>query len=176
MVDLGFYERVLPVRSRGRTLLNRILIITAYILSLLIWIGAAYRSELSPAIILVVALAISAVAFFVFRRNDAEYEYSISESEATLAKIYGKSKRREIFSAEAKSILLIAPYNEDSLKKAEEYHPAETYSVYSAEAEENVWLMVFENEEEDNILFIFEANEEATRLLRKLKPSAMTFR
>ena len=62
------------------------------------------------------------------------------------------------------------------MKKAEDYRPAETYDVHPEGAQTDLWLMVFENEKEENILFIFEAEEEATRLLRKLKPSAVTFR
>ena len=176
MVDLGFYEKVVPATGRKKTLLHKVLIIIGYIIALLIWIGAAYSGGISPTVILIVALAMSCVTFFLLRRNDAEYEYAISETAVTLAKIYGKSKREELFSAEAESILLIAPMNEMNIKNAEDYRPAETYRVHPEEVTENLWLMVFENEKEKNILFIFEAEEDATKLLRKLKPSAMTFR
>ena len=176
MVDLGFYEKVVPASGKRKTLLRRALIIIGYILALLVWIGSAYSGEISPALILLVALAISGVAFLLLRRSDAEYEYSISESSVTLAKIYGKSKRKELFCAEADSILYIAPHNEINMKKAEDYRPAETYDVHPEGAQTDLWLMVFENEKEENILFIFEAEGEATKLLRKLKPSAVTFR
>ena len=176
MIDLGFYEKVVPATGKKKTLLHKALIIIGYILALLIWIGSAYSGGISPTVILLVALAMSCVTFLMLRRNDAEYEYAISETAVTLAKIYGNSKREELFSAEAESILLVAPMNETNIKKAEDYRPAETYNVYPAEATQNLWLMVFENEKEEKVLFVFKAEEEATKLLRKLKPSAMTFR
>ena len=105
-----------------------------------------------------------------------EYEYCISEHEITLAKIYAKRRRKEIFSAEAKSILFIAPATDDNIKKAREYRPAEQFNVYSANTESKLWLAVFENEKEENTLFIFEAEDSITKILRSLKPSALTLR
>ena len=175
MIDLGFYEKVVTVSGRGKSLFVRILIITAYILSLTLWIVGAYSGGVSPVIILLVSLAISGVTFVLLRRNDIEYEYAISDTTVTLAKIYGKSKRKELFSADSGSILYVAPYNESNINKAQSYRPVETHSIYSPNTEEKLWLMVFENEEEKNVLFIFEAEDEVSKILKKLKPSVLTF-
>lgn len=176
MTDLSFYENVLPSPNKKKNTIIKIALILLYALVAAIWILSAFISKYNPAIILFVIALLSLALWLILRRFNVEFEYSVSDSEITLAKIYGKSRRKEIFSADADDILLIAPETEENIKKAEAYQPRAKYRMCSQNTEKKVWIVVFENDDEDKFLFTFEAEDYVTKILKQLKPSAISFR
>ena len=176
MVELGFYEKVIKAQNTWKLLLYKITIIAVYtITTILLFISALFNAT-TPALAFVLIAILSLALYIILPKISPEYEYCISETSITLAKIYGKSRRKEIFEAPSGSILFIAPKNETNMKKALDYHPTEQYDIYTSSTDCGIWLAVFENEDEEKTLFVFEAEDSATKILRVLKPSAMTFR
>lgn len=176
MVELGFYERVIKPQNTGKMLFTKIIIIAVYAITALSLVISALFNATAPALAFVLIILLSAALYIIFPMISPEYEYCISETAITLAKIYGKRRRKEIFEAPSDTILFIAPKNEANIKKALDYRPAEQYDIYNSDSELEIWLAVFENEKEEKTLFIFEAENSVTKILRVLKPSAMTFR
>ena len=175
-MELGFYERVIRSTNRKRLAVYKVLLAVLYGLVAVGFLLWALVSGRSAALVVVVLVLIGAVALISIRRIDPEYEYAINSSYITLAKIYGKRRRKEIFETSAEKLLFVAPLNEDNMKKALGYHPKEQYDVYLSSSGIPIWLAVFEDTDEENILFVFEAEEEAIKLLRKLNPSVITYR
>lgn len=176
MVELGFYERVVKAQNTAKTLLTKIAVIAIYGVTVLALILSALFNATTPMLAFLLIAFLSLALYIILPRISPEYEYCISETAITLAKIYGKRRRKEIFEAQSKSILFIAPKNEANMKKALDYRPTEEYDIYTANTECKIWLAVFENENEEKTLFIFEAEDSVTKILRVLKPSAMTLR
>lgn len=176
MTDLSFYENVLPSPNKKKNLIIKIAAIAAYAIITLLWILSAFINKHNGALIIVVIFLLSAALWIILRIFNVEFEYSVSDSEITLAKIYGKSRRKEIFSADSDSILLIAPETEENIKKAEAYQPRNSYRMSSPNTDKKVWIVVFEDEDEEKTLFVFEAEDYVTKILKQLKPSVISFR
>ena len=176
MVELGFYERVLKTPNTAKTLFTKIIIIAVYAIIAISLVLSALFNGANPALSVLFIAPLSLALYIIFPKISPEYEYCISETAITLAKIYGKSRRKEVFEAQSDAILFIAPKTEANMKKALDYRPAEQYDIYTSNPKCEIWLAVFENEKEEKTLFIFEAESSVTKILRVLKPSAMTFR
>ncbi len=176
MSELSFYENVIPSPKKRKNLVIKITIISAYVIFLAVWILSAFISRRNPALIILVVTVASVVAALALRPLSVEFEYYISDSQITLAKIYGKSRRREMFSADTDSILLIAPETEENIKKAEAYQPREQYRMATKSADKKAWIVVFENDKDEKFLFTFDAEDYVTKILKQLKPSAISFR
>ncbi len=176
MTDLSFYENVLPSPDKRKLLIIKILLISVYVIFLAVWIASSFISSRSPALIILIAAAATLVLALALSRLSVELEYSVSESEITLAKIYSKKRRKEIFSADADSIIFIAPLTEENMKKAESFSPAEQYRMITKNTEKKTWLVVFEKDKDEKALFAFEAEDYVAKILKQLKPSAISFR
>ena len=177
MIDLGFYERVVSIRSHKKSNTRKVIISALSGVALAVWIILAIVMGAGVVACILVSVLIAAVPFVISGLSATELEYSISSDSVTLAMIYGGRRRKEIFWAEANDILLIAPATDDNLKAAESYEPKETFEASSDGDEElKKWLIVFKDEKDNNYLFTFEAEDGVQKLLKLLKPSAFKTR
>ena len=177
MFDLGFYERVIPIRSRAKHTAKKIIVGAVCALALIVWIISALISEAGFVSCFVVSGVIVAIPFAVSSFSASELEYSISTTSVSLSMIYNGKRRKELFYAEAEDIVFIAPNTPQNMDKAEELEPEEHFEALSMD--ENgleEWLVVFKDDKDRNHLFVFEAESGIQKLLRQLKPSAMTLR
>ena len=176
MIDLGFYERVVAIRSNAKNTTRRVVVSALAGVVLAIWIVLAIIMKAGVVACILVSVLIAAVPFAVSGFSATELEYAISSDSVTLAMIYGGRRRKEVFYAEAEDILLIAPSTDDNVKAAEAYDIKESFSAISNDAEMKKWLMVFKDEKDNNYLFTFEAEDGVQKLLKALKPSAFKIR
>ena len=176
MLDLGFYENIIKDPKSHKNLAVKILaaIICVFLAASLL--SAAIVRNFPPVIFILALVFIALLLYLVFIFFSVEYEYSISDTCVSLAKIYAKTKRKEIFSAEPDEILMIAPNTEDNMKKALDYHPKTRFDIYEKKSQDNRWLVVLELSRGELALFVFDAPSGIEKILKKLKPSAMTFR
>lgn len=176
MIDLGFYERVVAIRSRSKNTTRKIIISALSGVALAVWIVIAIIMGAGVVACILVSVLIAALPFVISGFSATELEISISSDSVSLAMIYGGKRRKEVFWAEADDILLIAPATEDNLKAAESYEPKDSFNATSDDEEMKKWLMVFKDEKENNYLFTFEAEDGVQKLLKALKPSAFKTR
>lgn len=177
MFDLGFYERVIPLKSPAKHTAKKIVIGVICTLALIVWIISALISEAGLVSCFVVSAVIVAIPFAVSSFSASELEYSISTTSISLSMIYNGKRRKELFYAEAEDIVFIAPNTPQNMDKAEELEPAEHFEALSQdESELEEWLVVFKDDKDRNHLFVFEAENGIQKLLRQLRPSAMTLR
>ncbi len=177
MLELGFYERAVPIRSRGKNTARRITVAVLAGIALVVWIISAIISGAGAVACVLVSVLIAAVPFVVSGFSATELEYSISADSVSLAMIYGKSRRKEVFFAEADDILLIAPNTKENRDYAASHSPRESFSALS-EAKDGLsqWLILFKDEKENNYIFTFEAEDGIVKLLKALRPSALRLR
>lgn len=176
MIDLGFYERVVAIRSRKKNSTRKVIISALCGMALAVWIILAIIMGAGVVACILVSVLIAAVPFVISGFSATELEISISSDSVTLAMIYGGRRRKEVFFAEAEDVLLIAPNTAENLKMAESYEPSDRFDATSDDEEMKKWLMVFKDEKDNNYLFTFETEEGAQKLLKALKPSAFKTR
>ena len=171
MIELGFFENIIKDPKSKKNFAVKLLSCVLGALILAGLVPTVLANGYPPVLLLIAASVIAALLYFVFIFFSIEYECAVSETCVSLAKIYGKRRRREIFSAERDEILLIARFNESNLKKAEDYRPRERFDIYSKKEQNNLWIVVFEIEKNQNAIFIFHAPAGIEKIFRKLKPS-----
>ena len=177
MIELGFYEKVVPIKAKAKHTAKKVVIGVVCALAVIIWLVSAIIAQASFVACFVVALVIAAVPFVVSSFTATELEYSVSSDSVSLAMIYGGKRRKEIFSAYPDDILLIAPATEDNVKKAEAYGLSEFYTAVTGEdASLPRWLIVFKDEKDRHYAFTFEAEDGIQKILKALKPSVISFR
>lgn len=166
------YERLLSQSFTGGSLRSRILLILAYLVWLSIWFVILIRTAFSPAL-LVLALALT--VFFVivsWKYVQLEYEYAIYSGSFFVAKIYGKTKRKELLELDLKQALLIAPRIEEYLAKAEQMNPDGVLWAVSSQKAESIWMIVYPHGEKSTAILFFEADEDILKILRRENPRA----
>ena len=171
MIELGFFENIIKDPKSKKNLAVKLLACALGAL-ILAWLSLTLLANGYPPVLLLIAASIvAALLYVIFIFFSVEYECSVSETCVSLAKIYGKRRRREIFSVERDEIHLIARFNERNLKKAEDYRPRERFDIYDKKSQNNLWIVVFEIEKNQNAAFVFYAPEGVEKIFRRLKPS-----
>ena len=166
------YEKLLPQRPIGRALLSRIFLIFCYLVWLSIWFVVFVRVAFSPAL-LILALALTVLLVIVtWKYVQVEYEYAIYAGSFFVAKIYGKTKRKELLELDLKRAILIAPRTEEYLSEADKMKLDGVLWAVSSPKAENIWMIVYPCGEKSAALLFFEADEEALKLLRRENPRA----
>jgi len=183
MIDLGFYEKVVSIKGERKSKLKKTGVFIACGLALLVWIIAALISGAGVVACVLVSVFIAAVPFVVSSFTATELEISFSADHISLSMIYGGKRRKEVFYAEPDDIVLIAPNTKENMEKAEALSPKQRFTALSdkksgdsSAAELKEWITVFKDDRENHYLFVFEAEDGAQKLLKALKPSAMSYR
>jgi hypothetical protein len=176
MTDLGFYEKVIPQISKRKL---RVLKAISYLLcaiAIILWSLQSMLIGRSFVWIFLVALLIICVPVLIFGFLCTELELSVTQNEITLAKIYGKRSRKELFCIEAEDIISIIKKSEDSLSSLKEKDISLCFSALSRGEEENVWLLLFRYDKEQNACLELALEDEPKKLIRAMRPSAFSAR
>ena len=92
-----------PLVGIGRT--------ACYVLSVIFFL----LGIVSSGVLIVIAAALAAVAYFVFPRLDIEYEYLYIDREISIDKIMSKEKRKNVYTVDLNKMECIAPVNSHEL-------------------------------------------------------------
>ena len=174
MNDTQNYEKTVKVKTEGKLLLAKAALIIAYVLFAAIgWILVFLLADGHPALILLVALLDFCLWLLTNKRVKLEYEYAFTAGNFYLAKIMGKSSRKELFEEEISRAVLIAPYNDKYMPEIEKHDIKKTYNAISSKKASDVWFILFEGEGGQGSLVLFEADERSLKCLRQGAPRAM---
>ena len=166
------YEKLLPQKATGRALLSYVLLVVGYLVWIGLWFVIFVRVAFSPAL-LAVAIALSVGLVMITRKYvQVEYEYAIYSGSFFVAKIYGKTKRKELAEIDLKQAVLIAPRTEEFLAQADRMRIDRVLWATTSSNANNVWMIVTPNGEKSASLLFFEADEDALRILRRENPRA----
>ena len=174
MNDSQSLERLVKKKTEGKLLLFKIALIAGYVLFAVVGVLLAILlADGNPTLLVLVAALDFCLYICTWRLSQIEYEYSVVSGTLYLAKIFGKSARREIFECELSRAKTVAPYSGQYKKDAEAAAPDKIYSVIPSKKTENLWFMLFESESEKKTMILFEADEQALRVLRHGCPRAV---
>lgn len=161
------YEKLLAERLSGRALFSRLFLFACYLVWLGIWFVIFVRVAFSPALLVVaIALSIGLVAL-TWKYVQVEYEYAVYSGSFFVAKILGKSKRKELLEINLKQATLIAPRTEEFLAQTDRMSLSSILWAISSPKAENIWMIVYPCGEKNSSVLFFEADEELLRILRR---------
>ena len=176
MLNTQLYEKIVKVKSAKRTamFISAILLYTLYIA---VWVFAGILNpERSILIFIGGILSCLLIVLISWKYLFLEYEYSFCQGTLSIAKIYGKRKRKSLIETDLSKLILVASATEENIQKADNLQPEKRIISVSNEYAEDIWLLVTGEENEPRILIFIEADERALSILKSNAPLAFTKR
>ena len=162
MADIQYYERVLKKNEPKK----KALMIGIYIVILSVWFVISVRYGLNAAIILLIPISILIAVLLSWKYTCVEYEYSFAAGSFTFSKIYGKSKRKTVFSADIKSMTLAKPYDPDRMPDCHKF-----INAIPENTSPNPCVCVFDVDESKTCILI-DCDAMSVKILRFFNASA----
>ena len=160
------YEYVVSPAKQPVWRLRRVLAVLGYILYAGVVFGLGVRSQLLVPMLALVPLSTWILVYFTWRYVAVEYEYSFVSGTMTLTKILGSRSRKKVLEVRIKEMHVIAPYDGDYIKRAEEYKPEKSYDFVSSMQSPDVYFALFETADARRGIIYFEATKAALKILR----------
>lgn len=177
MSDLGFYENVIPQISKKKLRVMKICASVITSIAIALWILQSIPAGRTFVPIFLVSLGIAIIPVVIFGFLCTDLEISITQNEFSLAKIYGKRARKELFCADAEDIISVVRKTDDGISRTEDKNISVFYSAIPKDSDgQNVWLVAFRYDPKRNACIELELTDEAKKLLRAMKPSAFSVR
>ena len=169
MNESSFYETIVKRKMEGKFILKRLLGTAASLLFALLWTLVFVSFIYIIPIVLVGYVIAGALIFIVIRNTCVEYEYSIVNGTFYFARITGRTRRREIFEVEIKDIQRLVDYSPELIERQKRDN-ATVYTAISSPSSDRKKVMVFTDEDNDNVVFIFDSNDVLEKKLRAHNP------
>ena len=166
------YERVVPRLCVGKHLAVRVLAYLGYVCFAALWIAPIIRSLFSPVLIVLGALLTMTLVVLTRQFLHVEYEYSFVSDTLTVAKIFGKSRRKVMLSLDFKQIRLVTTADEDGLGEVERLSPTKSIDVRASEESEQALAVVFDESNDIRVLLLMESDERTIAFFRRHAPQA----
>ena len=146
------YERTLPGRSRGRTLLARLLFIGLYLMvaALLVLLFLFFGAAAS--LLFLLPLVEGLLLFFTLPYWKKEYEYSFFGETLTISRIYGGKKRKKWVELDLRKASAILPFEEAFRKRVESFGAKRSFYAVPDLAGDHLYLVLFGEGKEKTIL------------------------
>ena len=164
MADIQYYERILKLKDVKR----KLVLIGVYFVILSAWFVVAIRYALNATVLVLAPISVLATVLLTWKYASVEYEYSFSAGTFTFSKIYGKSKRKTVFSAEIKCMTLAKPYDE---QRDAGLDFSEFINAIPSQTAANPCICIFDVDEKKTCVLI-DCDEMSAKILRFFNPSA----
>ncbi len=167
------YEKIVKVENTPKNIAKKISLIMGYLLYFSIWVLAALNNIKNHSFLLILMaglLTTLALVLITWKYFQVEYEYSLWYGNLSVAKIYGKKKRKPLVDTDVKDLIMIAPATDEYIAKAEHFGIDTRIIAVSSENAENIWLVVTGGDDEKCVLIFFEADERSLQILKNLNP------
>ena len=164
MADIQYYERILKKKEPKK----KAMMIAIYLGIVSAWFVIAVRYTLNAAILLMIPLSVIIAVLLSWKYTQVEYEYSFAAGSFTFSKIYGRSKRKTVFSADIKSMVLAKPYEatKDQNRDSDDFIIAIPESTAK-----NPCICIFDNDDK-KICVLIDCDEMSAKILKFFNASA----
>lgn len=167
MSELNSYEKLLKQTNEKRRRFRVVAWLFVYATWVLLWSLIMANIGMNAPMLLFIPLTTVILVRCTWKYTSVEFEYTLVEGSLVIDKIYGKKTRKGVFEGELKSAVLIAPYTEDFLRKAEERGAwRKSIEAISSEDAEEIWFLLFESEGETRTMVFVEADDTMLRIFR----------
>ena len=166
MEGQNVYEYVVSPAKQPIWRLKRVLAIIGYIAYAVIVFSVGAMTKLLMPMMALVPLTTWMLVWFTWGFVSVEYEYSFVSGTMTLTKILAGRRRKKVVDIHIKEMHVIAPFDGDYIKQAEQYAPEKTYDFTSSMQSPDLYFALFETEQGRRGIVYFEATKQALKILR----------
>lgn len=155
-----FHEQLVKRVGNSKNIMVKALTIVACIIVLFI----ALSIEVLALFIIPIIIAEVVVVVFIFRRQNIEFEYIVTNSELDIDKVINMSKRKHLFTIDAKSIVSMTKY--ENIDRIPQFKSTEkTVDASSGVHDENTQAFIA-NVKGKTTTIIFDPNEDIYKALK----------
>ncbi len=163
------YERVLPIRPKGKQLSICISLFFSYLLVAMAS-GLLFLNTLNP-YVAALGILLTLTLFLLTRKYlRVEYEYAFAGGSLTIAKIYGKRTRKTVAEIDLSHLLFVDYDTEEARQNALRMNPEETILALSDPQASPALLLLWEINQKERKLLCMESDDRTEQLLRRNYP------
>lgn len=151
--------------------------VTDYVLAVILILVAAYFSLISFAMIMLLKsftlLLVAAIwygVFYLLRRKNIEYEYTLTNNTLDIDRIFGKTTRKRITTIDILKVDYIRPAKEADFEKNEKIN--DHYLCREKKAEDT-YVLLFTRDDRTHRVF-FTPSEKMKQSMQEINPSCVT--
>lgn len=169
MNHLQSYERILPIRARGKQLFLVISLLLLYALVAATG-GVIFLNTLNPSVALLTFLITLTLVLFTKKYLHTEYEYAFVGGRLTVARIYGKRSRKTVVDVDMSQLLLVDYDGKRAREAVLRMNPEETVVALSTPNASPTLLFLWEENKKKRKLLCIESDQRTEELLRRNYP------
>ena len=109
MADIQRYERILKRSDGAGAIRPKVTMLLLYGAVLAVWVVLAIMAAFSPAVLILALLSMLVLILPTWKYTSVEYEYSFVAGMFTFSKIYGKSRIKQVFECELRTMVYAKP-------------------------------------------------------------------
>ena len=176
MANTQLYEKIVKQKNRKQPL-KIIFAIMLYVIFFITWLlFGLLNLNFATFIWVLGALFTLIVVLLTWKYLFVEFEYNFCMSTLTVAKIYGKRKRKTLIEFDISKCLIISPATQENIDKAEKFKPEKRIIAVSNEAAPDIWLLVSNDDEENQYMVFIESDARIATIFRTVAPHIISKR
>ena len=176
MANSQLYEKIVKQKTRKQPL-KIIFAILLYVIFFISWLLFGLLNPNFATFILVLgALFTLILVLLTWKYLFVEFEYNFCMSTLTVAKIYGKRKRKVLVEFDISKCVVISPATEESIEKAERFEPKKRIIAVSNESAPDIWLLLSNDEDSDQYMVFIESDARIATIFRTVAPHIISKR
>ena len=179
----NYAEYVVAKKVEGQYKMQRMMMLLAYvgILAAILAIVAIINNLTKMGILAIPMFALAPMAALVVYRLtwpavSIEYSLTVDASVLTVEKVMGGKKKVKLFETKVKDLSLIAPYDEDYAKEADEFAADERVEAVPAMDCYDLYFALHTAEDGKKTVVFFQATKQLLKALKYYNSSAMVMR
>jgi len=166
-----YTEFIVRRTGDGGVLVKKALIILGVIVVPLVVIFIQALTFIAPAI----ALLAIWFGYKLFRMQDVENEYIVTNGEMDIDKIMGRMNRKRVLTVDARKFEVFAPMDEAHRADYTSHSIAQTYDVSASKNSPDRWFALFEDSGGKRTLLIIEYSQKVVAALTPFLPRHLQF-
>ncbi len=176
MANTQLYEKIVKKKSAKQPI-KLIFTVIFYVLFFLAWVLLSLLNPNYAIFILILGILFTLIVILLtWKYLFVEFEYNFCMSSLTIAKIYGKRKRKVLIEIDISKCLFIAPATEENISKAEKYELQKRIIAVSNEAADDIWLFLYADTDDDKYMIFIESDSRIASILKTVAPHIISKR
>ena len=175
-MNTQLYEKIVKVKTPKQTA-KLVCAILFYILYIAVWFFIGLLNPKSIIFIFTLGILTALIIILIsWKYFFLEYEYNFCLSSLTVAKIYGKRKRKVIIEIDISKCLTICPVSDEAIKKAENFELKKRIIAVSNESADDIWMLLYNDEDDQKHLIFIESDARIQSIFRTVAPHIISKR
>ena len=175
-MNTQLYEKIIKLKTSKQTV-TRICTFLFYVIYLVVWFFAGLLNPNNIIFIFAIGILSDLIIILIsWKYLFLEYEYNFCMSSLTIAKIYGKRKRKVIIELDISKCITICPATEEAIEKAEKFELKKRILAVSNEKSDDIWMLLYNDDSDEKYMIFIESDTRVYSILKTVAPHITTKR